>query len=115
MIRRPPGSTRTYTLFPYTTLFRSQGKRDADALRAALATDTPYGAFVGSRRKAGVLKARLKEEGFDAAKLARLRAPAGLDIGAITPEEIALSIIAEIVEQRRRGRRATAGEDHDAA
>src|SRR3546814_6615553 len=59
----------------------TQGKRDADALRAALATDTPYVAFVGSRRKAGVLKARLKEEGFDAAKLARLRAPAGLDIG----------------------------------
>src|SRR3546814_4600141 len=58
----------------------TQGKRDADALRAALATDTPYVAFVGRRLKAGVLKARLKEEGFDDAKLARLRAPAGLDI-----------------------------------
>jgi xanthine dehydrogenase accessory factor len=96
----------------------TQGKRDAEALRAALSTETPYVAFVGSRRKAATLTARLKEEGMAAAKLARLRAPAGLDIGAITPEEIALSIIAEVVELRRRGRRGAAGaarKDHDAA
>ncbi|GAB4374799.1 MAG: XdhC/CoxI family protein [Kiloniellaceae bacterium] len=93
----------------------TQGKRDGEALRAALATETPYVAFVGSRRKAATLSARLKEEGLGADKLARLRAPAGLDIGAITPEEIALSIIAEVVELRRRGRRTAAGENHDAA
>lgn len=84
----------------------TQGKRDAEALRAALETETPYVAFVGSRRKAATLTARLRAEGMSAEKAARLRSPAGLDIGAITPEEIALSIIAEVVELRRRGRRA---------
>jgi len=87
----------------------TQGKRDADALRAALATETPYVAFVGSRRKAAALCARLREEGLAADALARLRSPAGLDIGAITPEEIALSIIAEVVELRRRGSRGQSG------
>ena len=93
----------------------TQGKRDGEALRAALATETPYVAFVGSRKKAATLSARLREEGLAADKIVRLRAPAGLDIGAITPEEIALSIIAEVVELRRRGRRMAAGENHDAA
>lgn len=98
----------------------TQGKRDAEALRAALASDVPYVAFVGSRRKAATLTARLREEGLAADKAARLRSPAGLDIGAITPEEIALSIIAEVVELRRRGRRERgqaedAGGSHDAA
>ena len=98
----------------------TQGKRDAEALRAALATETPYVAFVGSRRKAATLIARLCDEGLPAAKAKRLRCPAGLDIGAITPEEIALSIVAEVVELRRRGRRETPqsaqeGGSHDAA
>ncbi|MPZ12136.1 MAG: XdhC /CoxI family-like protein [Kiloniellaceae bacterium] len=96
----------------------TQGKRDGEALRAALSAEAPYVAFVGSRRKAASLTARLREQGFPAEKIARLRSPAGLDIGAITPEEIALSIIAEVVELRRRGRRGQAGresKDHDAA
>ena len=94
----------------------TQGKRDAEALRAALTTAAPYVAFVGSRRKAAALTARLREEGLAADKVARLRAPAGLDIGAITPEEIALSIIAEVVELRRRGSRTgAAAKSHDAA
>lgn len=88
----------------------TQGKRDGEALRAALDSETPYVAFVGSRRKATTLLGRLRLEGLPADKAARLRSPAGLDIGAITPEEIALSIIAEVVELRRRGRRA-----HDTA
>ncbi len=87
----------------------TQGKRDAEALRAALKTDAGYVAFVGSRRKAAALSERLRGEGLAAEQLGRLRAPAGLDIGAITPEEIALSIIAEVVELRRRGSRGRAG------
>jgi len=98
----------------------TQGKRDSEALRAALATDAAYVAFVGSRRKAATLTARMKEQGLPPEQATRLRSPAGLDIGAITPEEIALSIIAEVVELRRRGRRQGAqsgegGENHDAA
>ena len=49
----------------------------------------------------------LAVKGVDAERLALLRSPAGLDIGAVTPEEIALSILAEIVELRRRGARTS--------
>lgn len=80
----------------------TQGRGDEAALAGALAADTDYVAFVGSRRKAEALKSMLAAQGADPARLARLHAPAGLDIGAIAPEEIALSILAEIVAERRR-------------
>jgi xanthine dehydrogenase accessory factor len=83
----------------------TQGKGDEAALEAALLVDAEYVAFVGSRRKAESLKARLAQRGIDAARLATLKSPAGLDLGAITPEEIALSILSEIVQLRRRGQR----------
>jgi xanthine dehydrogenase accessory factor len=83
----------------------TQGKGDEAALRAAIATEAAWHAFVGSRRKMAALRARLIAEGVDAAALDRVKAPAGLDLGAITPEEIAMSILAEITLERRRGQR----------
>ena len=83
----------------------TQGKGDEAALRAALAIDAAYHAFVGSRRKMAVLREKLIAEGLAASALASVKAPAGLDLGAITPEEIAMSILAEITLQRRRGQR----------
>jgi xanthine dehydrogenase accessory factor len=68
-----------------------------------LARVTGYVAFVGSHRKAASLREAIAAAGVDPEQLARVRAPAGLDIGAVTPEEIALSIVAEMVEVRRRG------------
>ena len=79
---------------------------DEPALRAALAAVDGYVAFVGSHRKAAALRESLLRSGVDGDRVARLRAPAGLDLGAVTPEEIALSIVAEIVEVRRRGQSA---------
>jgi xanthine dehydrogenase accessory factor len=79
----------------------TQGKRDREALAAALNTPARYVAFVGSRRKADVLKAQIAEQGVAPERIARLKAPAGLDIHGIEPEEIALSILAEIVAFRR--------------
>jgi xanthine dehydrogenase accessory factor len=79
----------------------TQGRGDEAALRAALAVEADYVAFVGSRKKAAALKAVLAADGIEAARLEKIKAPAGLDLGAITPEEIALSIIAEIVAVRR--------------
>jgi xanthine dehydrogenase accessory factor len=84
----------------------TQGKGDEAALRAAIATDAGYHAFVGSRRKMASLRVKLIAEGADAAAIDRVKAPAGLDLGAITPEEIAISILAEITRERRRGQRA---------
>jgi xanthine dehydrogenase accessory factor len=86
----------------------TQGKRDLDTLKAALETDIPFVAFIGSRRKAAALKARLSEAGVAATNIDRLRAPAGLWIGAITPEEIALSVVADVVRTRRLGARSLA-------
>ena len=83
----------------------TQGKGDESALRAAVAVDAAYHAFVGSRRKMAALREKLLAAGIPAAALDRVKAPAGLDLGAITPEEIALSILAEIIRERRRGQR----------
>jgi xanthine dehydrogenase accessory factor len=79
----------------------TQSRGDEAALMAALSTDLRYVAFVGSRLKAQTLKAGLATRGVDQRRLEALRAPAGLDIGAIGPEEVALSIVAEIVAFRR--------------
>ncbi len=82
----------------------TQGRGDEAALRAALASETDYIAFVGSRKKAAAIIAALAADGVDAARLAKVKAPAGLDLGAVTPEEIAVSILAEIIAARRRHR-----------
>lgn len=79
----------------------TQGRGDEAALSAALALDVDYVAFVGSRRKAEVLQEALAQRGIAPERLAKLKTPAGLDLGAITPDEIAISILAEIVALRR--------------
>jgi len=85
----------------------TQGKGDEAALKSAVAIDAAYHAFVGSRRKMESLRGKLIADGVDAAAIDRIKAPAGLDLGAITPEEIAMSILAEITRERRRGQRDT--------
>ncbi len=62
-------------------------------------------AFVGSRKKAAALKTALGKRGIDRERFAKLHAPAGLDLGAITPDEIAVSILAEIIAARRGNQR----------
>jgi len=93
----------------------TQGKGDEAALKSAVAIDAAYHAFVGSRRKMAALRARLIADGVDAAAIDRIKAPAGLDLGAITPEEIAMSILAEITIERRRGQRETLSLAHSLA
>ncbi|WP_298258543.1 XdhC/CoxI family protein [Bradyrhizobium sp.] len=83
----------------------TQGKGDEAALKQALAIEAGYHAFVGSKRKMAALRDKLAASGLDPAAIDRVRAPAGLDLGAITPEEIAMSILAEITIERRRGQR----------
>jgi len=80
----------------------TQGRGDEAALQAALSVDAAYVAFVGSRKKAEALRAALSARGIPAERLAKLKAPAGLDLGAITPDEIAISILAEIIAVRRQ-------------
>lgn len=79
----------------------TQGRRDVQGLRAALAMQARQIHFVASARKAQVLRAALVEAGQDAAAVAAIVAPAGQAIGAQTPQEIALSVLAAVVAARR--------------
>ncbi len=78
-------------------------KFDVPLLRVALRTPAAYIGAMGSRRTHDDRLRRLREEGVGSDELARLRSPLGLDIGARTPEETAVSIAAEIVETRWGG------------
>lgn len=95
----PQGDARRFVVVS------TQGKGDEAALKSALSIEADYHGFVGSRRKMSALRETLAGEGFAADALDRVKAPAGLDLGAITPEEIALSILAEIMQRRRAGQR----------
>src|SRR5215471_15234576 len=78
----------------------TQGEDDEEALHQAASLGARYTAFVASRTKAGKIFEYLAEKGVSEERLARIKAPAGLDIKATTPEEIAVSILAEIVEAK---------------
>ncbi|ANE57271.1 MULTISPECIES: XdhC family protein [Methylomonas] len=78
-------------------------KGDYDALSQALHSEACYVALISSRKRAKLVLDRLAAEGFSEAKLGTVRAPAGLDLAAKLPEEIALSIISEMVAVRRGG------------
>lgn len=87
----------------------TQGRRDLQGLRAALGIGARRIFFVASERKGQVLKASLIEAGHDAAQVQAIVAPAGQPIGAQTPEEIALSVLAAVVAARRGGDGGPAG------
>ena len=74
---------------------------DSAALPALLATDVGYVGVMGSERRWATTRARLEAEGVDPDALDRVHAPIGIEVGAETPEEIALSIMAEVVAHRR--------------
>jgi xanthine dehydrogenase accessory factor len=78
----------------------TMGTRDEEALAEALALSTDYVALVASARRAGVVLAALRERGVSEAELARVRSPAGLDLGPCTQEEIAVAVLAELVAWR---------------
>ena len=82
----------------------TQGQGDEEALLAAMRSQAGFIAFVGSRRKVAALKERMAENGIGPERLAILHGPAGISIGAVTPEEIALSVLAELTAERRRDR-----------
>lgn len=79
----------------------TQGQGDLDALTSALSCPTSYVAFVGSARKFASLSDKLIAAHIDKVAIDSVRSPAGIDLGAVTPEEIALSILAQLVQVRR--------------
>jgi xanthine dehydrogenase accessory factor len=87
------------------TIVAAQGRHDLDALRAALLSPAGWVGMVASRRKAAAITDRLRREGLDEILLARLEAPANHDLGGVDPDEIALSVMARIVQLENRRRR----------
>ena len=81
----------------------TQHKGDHQSMKILLHSNVGYIALVASRKRSGLVLDYLKNEGFAANALSRVRAPAGLDLGAQNPEEVALSIAAEILMRRRNG------------
>jgi xanthine dehydrogenase accessory factor len=73
---------------------------DLDALKAALKTEACYIGLLGSKRKKALLLNTLKKEGFSKADIERVVTPVGLPIGSVTPEEIAVSIAAQMIERK---------------
>jgi xanthine dehydrogenase accessory factor len=77
---------------------------DERCLRAVIATEVDYVGLIGSKRRTNIVLQRLKEDGAAEERLEKVHAPVGLDIGAVTPEEVALAIMAEVVAVRRGGK-----------
>jgi xanthine dehydrogenase accessory factor len=80
----------------------TQGHYDEPAVAAALATPAGYVGLIASRKRAAALREYLGEQGVSEAALARLRAPAGLDLGPTAHQEIAVAVLAELVAERSR-------------
>jgi xanthine dehydrogenase accessory factor len=81
----------------------TQHKGDHESMKRALASNADYIALIASRKRARLVMDYLRHEGFPEQALARVMAPSGLDLGARTPEEIALCVMSEIIMVRRGG------------
>jgi xanthine dehydrogenase accessory factor len=81
----------------------TQGHYDEDALERALATPAAYVGLVASRKRAGSVLGYLRDRGVDEDALARVHAPAGLDLGHVGTDEIGVAILAEIVQLKALG------------
>ena len=76
---------------------------DEQCMHAAVHSNPDYVGLIGSRRRTSIVIDRLREAGMPEEQLTRIHAPIGLDIGAVSPEEVALAILAEIITHRRGG------------
>lgn len=112
-----PDWLRTADIGPrdYLVIVTRGHREDLEALRAALDRDTAYVGLIGSKAKIARLYARLGEDGDETTKMARVHAPIGLDLGAVSPEEIAVSIVAELIAHRRGRLQPRAGADNGEA
>jgi len=85
----------------YVVIVTRGHRHDLDALRAVVSRDLRYVGLIGSRAKVARVYEALLAEGVDPERFTRVHAPIGLDLGAVTPQEIAVSIVAELIAVRR--------------
>ncbi len=94
----------------YVVIVTRGHRHDGVVLREALKHELSYIGMIGSKRRVKAMMEELLEEGFSRDKLALVNSPIGLDIGAITPDEIAISIIAELISYKNKGINHKSGE-----
>jgi xanthine dehydrogenase accessory factor len=99
--RYPIGSTT------YIILVTRGHAQDEASLRQVLGSKAPYIGMIGSQRRVRAVFQRLTDAGYDPSLFGKVYAPIGLDIGAHTPEEIAVAIVAEVIKVRRGGQAAS--------
>jgi xanthine dehydrogenase accessory factor len=87
----------------YVAVVTRGHSEDEQCMRAVVGTGADYVGLIGSKRRTKIVLQRLRENGAAESFLEKVRAPIGLDIGAVTPEEVALAIMSEIVALRRGG------------
>jgi xanthine dehydrogenase accessory factor len=87
----------------YIVIVTRGHRHDTECLRSVLSGEPPYYVgMIGSRRRVAIVRRQMTEEKFPQERINALHSPIGLDIGAVTPEEIAVSILAEAVQEKRR-------------
>jgi len=91
---------RTFNQFSFALLLGHAAKHDLPVLNALLRTDVRYIGVLGGARRAAALVKRLVEMGYSDKEIARVKIPVGLDIGAETPEQIAIAIVGELLMVR---------------
>lgn len=87
----------------YVAVVTRGHNEDEECMRAVLSARPDYVGMIGSRRRTNIVLGRLRESGVGEEVLREVRAPIGLDIGAVSPEEVALAILSEVVAHRRGG------------
>lgn len=101
-----PDATRCVSSFAidehaHYAVIATQGQGDKNALESAMRSDTPYIAMIASCKKGEALRKYLNERKIDRARIDGLICPAGIEIGAETPEEVALAVLASLVLHRK--------------
>jgi xanthine dehydrogenase accessory factor len=95
----------------YVVIVTRGHKHDTECLEGVLRGTPPtYIGMIGSRRRVAIVLKQLRDQGFDEDSVAQVHSPIGLAIGAVTPAEISVSIISEIIEVKRKGKGLTAGQ-----
>lgn len=97
----------------YIVIVTRGHRDDMRILRWAVNANVRYLGMIGSRRKVIAIYKELEKEGIPAEKFANIHAPVGLEIGAVTPEEIAVAIVAEMIAVRRRATPNVASKTYD--
>jgi xanthine dehydrogenase accessory factor len=89
----------------YVVIVTRGHRHDQDCLRVVLKGERPcYVGMIGSKRRTAIVRQQMADDGYPPKLIQRLHSPIGLSIGAVTPEEIAVSILAEVIQEKRKNR-----------